>query len=240
MYKYKDHIDGLTEYTLTFETLALAGGALEEVEDKFVVKPAIFVYGKLCHQQRNVLFCSNVASGYFYSGAVQRATPMGPALTELMQKVNEACLRPDGSPGRFNAALFNQYVGGDNYISQHADDESGLDADAPDVVAISLGATRTFRITRNVPGKVQHVIDVPARTGRALRMHGSDFQKKYKHGVPIEKKVRGTRTSITFRYHDPDKDRQLLAQFEANQAKKAAEQAAAQPAAGNKRPREDE
>ena len=44
----------------------------------------------------------------------------------------------------YNGILINKYIDGNDYIGAHGDDEKNLDAG--DVIAISYGAVRKFRI----------------------------------------------------------------------------------------------
>ena len=86
---------------------------------------------------------------------------------------------------------------GTQWIGKHRDDEKSLDKNRRAVASISYGAVRKFRIRDN-EGKI--VKDVPTEHGMFMMMH-DDFQDKYTHEIPIEKKVKEPRWSLTFRHH---------------------------------------
>jgi alkylated DNA repair dioxygenase AlkB len=117
--------------------------------------------------------------------------PMHPCLLQLLDFMNSKfnyC---------YNGILINKYIGGEDYISAHSDDERGLDTQVG-VVAISYGAVRTFRIRNKDNGQI--VVNVPTNSAKILQMAG-DFQKEFTHEIPVEKKITGTRFSFTFRRH---------------------------------------
>ena len=62
----------------------------------------------------------------------------------------------------------------------------------------SYGVTRKFRIRDKMNSKI--VLDVPTSSNNLLIM-GGDFQKEFTHEIPLEKKVKGSRISFTFRRH---------------------------------------
>lgn len=161
-------------------------------------RPEIVVFMRTCRQQRDVGFfrVPPTADGmsvapYEYSNQQALAQDMPDWLVELMESVNADL----GTS--FNAVLVNHYADGSQYISKHRDSEKGLVPKSP-VAAISVGATRTFRVREWPTGK--KVADVPMPDGSLLVMLGP-FQKMYTHEVPIEKKIKGERYSITFREH---------------------------------------
>jgi len=43
-------------------------------------------------------------------------------------------------------------------------------------------------------------MDIPTTYDSIIHM-GGDFQKEFTHGIPVEKKVKGVRYSLTFRSH---------------------------------------
>jgi alkylated DNA repair dioxygenase AlkB len=163
----------------------------ESVKEKLVHKPPIRVFGKNARMQRDVGFFSDVCEGYKYSGQMSKAMPMTAELRRLLNYVNAKF----GS--NFNGILVNRYENGDDFISKHSDDESGLDPKAG-VVALTFGSERKFRIRDKETGKM--VIDVLTRQDEMIQMAGAQFQKKYTHEIPKQKGV-GERMSFTFRYH---------------------------------------
>lgn len=154
-------------------------------------RPPIVVFGKPCHQNRNVGFFSDESVGYRYSGQMMESKPMEPFLKDLLREVNST-LNTD-----FNGVLVNHYPSGLNSIGAHSDDEKGL-ASSGIVAMISFGAVRKFRIRNKSDNAI--VIDVPTIPFDLLTMEGN-FQKEFTHEVPVEKKVCEPRWSLTFRKH---------------------------------------
>ena len=85
---------------------------------------------------------------------------------------------------------------GNDYISAHSDDETGLDSVG--VVSISYGSERIFRIRKK--DTKQKIYDTLTTHCSILHM-GGNFQKEFTHEVPVEKKVKDKRISFTFRKH---------------------------------------
>jgi len=163
---------------------------IEEVEDKLLVKPPIQLFGKTVHQQRDIGFFSDESIGYYYSNQLAKAQPLQTNLAKLMKIIN------DRFDTNYNGILVNYYDGGDNYIGDHSDDEKNLDKGG--VISISYGAVRKFRIRDKLSKKI--VMDIPTTSNSIIHM-GGDFQKEFTHGIPTEKKVKGSRYSLTFRTH---------------------------------------
>lgn len=157
---------------------------------ELLLKPPIQLYGKTVYQQRNIGFFSDTSIGYYYSGQLAKAKRLNPHCAELMGTINAQF----GT--KFNGILVNHYEDGNNYISDHSDDEKNLDPGG--VIAISYGAERKFRIRDKVTKSI--VMDVPTTSNGLIHM-GGDFQKEFTHGIPVEKKVQGARYSLTFRTH---------------------------------------
>lgn len=172
-------------------------------------KPEIFVHGKVCHQNRDVGFYSTESTGYRYSGQVAAAFSFehAPLLEELMKKVNQVLKT------NFNGVLVNKYNSGEDYIGAHSDSEAGLDKNNMTVASLcyssrdeegNYNGIRKFRLRHKASGLVMTspiLIDYLHQPNELLVMDGSAFQKRYTHEIPIEKKVKGTRISLTFRCH---------------------------------------
>jgi alkylated DNA repair dioxygenase AlkB len=163
---------------------------IAEVKDELLIKPPILFFGKTVYQQRDVGFFSDESIGYYYSKQLAKSKPLKTNCLELIKKVNEQFCT------EYNGILVNRYVDGNNYISDHSDDEKNLDKGG--VVAISYGAVRKFRIREKLTKKI--VMDIPTTHNSIIHM-GGDFQKEFTHGIPCEKKVKGVRYSLTFRKH---------------------------------------
>ena len=161
-----------------------------EVKDELLVKPPIQLYGKKVYQQRDIGFFSDESIGYYYSNQLAKSKPLQQHLAELMKIINTRF----GT--KYNGILVNKYEDGNNYIGDHSDDEKNIDKAG--VISISHGAVRKFRIRDKITKKI--IIDIPTTSNSIIHM-GGDFQKEFTHGIPVEKKVKDERYSLTFRMH---------------------------------------
>ena len=173
-----------------FDNEQLLLDAINETITQLEVRPEIEVFGKICHQNSNVGFFSNDSIGYSYSRRLARSIPLTPSLIILLEQINEF------TNSNFNGILINHYESGTDSIGAHSDDEKGLGRNG--VVAISMGATRKFRIRDKKTKKI--VKDVEMEPCSIIHM-GGDFQQEFTHEIPVQKRVAGARTSFTFRYH---------------------------------------
>lgn len=173
-----------------FNNLELLELCVEETIPQLEIRPEIIVYGRKCNQNRNVGFFSDTSIGYYYSNQLSRSKPLSTHLKYLLEAINTE-FKCD-----FNGILVNQYMDGNDYIGAHSDDETGLGCNG--VVGISIGATRKFRIRDKSTKKIQ--MDIPMTNGCIIHMAGN-FQKEFTHEIPIEKKIKETRVSFTFRKH---------------------------------------
>lgn len=173
-----------------FKDLDLIDKCISDIQDKLVHKPEIKVFGKICHQPRDVGFFSDDSVGYKYSRQIMPAQSLTPSLSSLLDIVNKEF------DANFNGILVNLYVDGNDSIGDHSDDEASLGKEG--VIAISTGAVRKFRIREKSSRKI--VKDIPMEHGMILQMCG-DFQKEFTHGIPVEKRVKKPRISFTFRHH---------------------------------------
>ena len=65
-------------------------------------------------------------------------------------------------------------------------------------MAISYGTVRKFRIREKQTNKI--IKDIPTISNKIIHM-GGNFQSEFTHEIPVEKKAKGTRFSLTFRKH---------------------------------------
>ena len=163
---------------------------ISEVKDELLVKPPIQLYGKTVYQQRNIGFFSNESIGYHYSGQLARSKKLSIHTEELMKIINSRF----GT--NYNGILVNYYEDGNNYIGDHSDYEKNLDKGG--VISISYGAVRKFRIRDKLTKKI--VMDIPTLSNSIIHM-GGYFQSEFTHGIPIEKNIKESRFSFTFRQH---------------------------------------
>ena len=161
------------------------------VEPLLEERPEIIIYGKICKQARNVGFFSDESIGYKYSKKLIRSKPLSTCMTDLLVIINKMM------GAEFNGILVNKYMDGSDYISAHSDDETSLDTTIG-VISISYGAERIFRI-RNKNDKTI-ICNEPTTHCGMLHMGGT-FQKWYTHEIPVQKKIKESRISFTFRKH---------------------------------------
>lgn len=181
----------LITHILESQIMDLLEKCIQEVDSDLDYHPEIKIFNKICHQQRSIGFYSDTSAGYNYSNSLAPSKKMTPCLNELLTYVN------DKFGASFNGILINKYENGEEYIGKHSDDEKGLQPTCG-VIAMSFGAVRKFRIRDKVTGKI--VLDVPTESNKIIQMAG-DFQKEFTHEIPIEKKVKECRYSLTFRRH---------------------------------------
>ena len=163
---------------------------IDDIADKLIVKPKIILFGKECSQQRDVGFFSNESEGYKYSNKLMASQPLTDNMKLLLEFVNNLY------SSEYNGILINRYDSGEQYIGAHSDDETSLDKNG--VIALSYGAERKFRIRDKITKKIR--LDVHLSHLSIIHM-GGEFQKEFTHEVPVEKKVKGKRISLTFRKH---------------------------------------
>lgn len=176
--------------TIIHDYKKLIEKCIAEIEDKLDIDPEIFVYGKKCHQHRNVGFFSNKSIGYNYSKKLQLSKPLTNSLDILLNSINEK-FNSD-----FNGILINKYKDGCDSIGAHSDDEEGLSNVG--VLSISYGSTRNFRIRDKKTKKI--ICNLNTNDEEIIIMDG-DFQKEFLHEIPAQKKIKEPRYSFTFRKH---------------------------------------
>lgn len=174
-----------------FTNEELLKDCISDIRPQLEERPGIFIYGKECRQKRNVGFFSDKSIGYKYSNKMMQSNPLTKSMSELLGIVNEKM------GADFNGILVNEYMDGNDYISSHSDDESGLDPVG--VVSISYGAERIFRIRDK---ETKHPVCDEITTHCSILHMGGDFQKLYTHEIPIQKKIKEPRVSFTFRKHN--------------------------------------
>jgi len=121
-------------------------------------------------------------------------------------------------PG-FDSALVNVYNTGEQYISQHSDDEHNHTTGSQ-ICTFSFGVTRDMHICSKIPTNV--IVDknnkrrrtfarwkFPLEHGSCAIMDGVEFQNKYTHGIPKNKKYGENqwRMSITVRNFKKKEDK---------------------------------
>lgn len=152
--------------------------------------PKIFVFGRECHQNRDVRFFSDESKGYTYSGVLTKSHKLTPELKEILKTINSTF------KDTFNGILINRYADGTEYIGAHRDNEASLGNSG--VVGLVFGATRKLRIRDYKTKRIVADLEIP--DGYVYHMD-SVFNQEFTHEIPQEKRVSGSRTSLTFRTH---------------------------------------
>jgi len=192
----------LTLQPLTPEQKTVFNLAAAEVSTKLQRKPPVGpggkMFGKPAYQNRSVGFFSDVSVGYRYSSQLMASQPLPPFLAVFLACINEMF------QANFNGVLVNLYLNGEDYISDHSDDENGLDPKNKAVVAVSLGAERTMHFKnkdKTLPAKERLIYKYKTVPYECMQMSGEEFQRLVTHGIPAEPKIKEERLSFTFRYH---------------------------------------
>lgn len=173
-----------------FENNELLEKCILDMTDKLVVNPKSKIYNKEITFHRSIGFFSDTSIGYKYTNQIQTSIALSENMKILLDIINNKYNTV------YNSILVNKYNDGSDYIGKHSDDEKYLDKSG--VLAISYGATRIFRV-RNKSDNVI-VLDVNVNNGDILIMKG-EFQKEFTHEIPVQKKVKNCRYSLTFRKH---------------------------------------
>jgi alkylated DNA repair dioxygenase AlkB len=177
---------------LYVRTLEVESDIIEELwEVELQSEPEFTMFNKTCRMHRDIGFYSDESEGYKYTNQIAKAEPLSEKMKQLLETVNEI------TGQQFNGLLFNLYKDGNDYISAHRDDESNLGEHG--VVALSFGAPRKFRIRDYTTKKI--LKDYVTKHTELMWMKGDNFHKILTHEIPIEKKVKEPRLSITFRKH---------------------------------------
>ena len=169
----------------------LIDDCIEDVKYSLTEYPEFKIYGKKAIQHRCISFYSNESEGYTYSRKLEPSKRLTNNLHNLLTLINK------NFNSEFNGILINLYKSGEDYISPHSDDEK--DISEIGVLSISVGAVRKFRIRNKITRKI--IKDVPTHSYSVINMTG-DFQKEFLHEIPIEKKIKNSRISFTFRKHN--------------------------------------
>lgn len=126
---------------------------------------------------------------YHYTGRVNRALPLTPAMAPFLAWAREAV------DPRLNGLLFNWYDADHaHYIGKHRDSSKQMITGAP-IVTISLGATRLFRLR---PWRGAGMVDIEVDHGSVLVIPFAT-NLLWTHEVPHRAADRGRRISITLR-----------------------------------------
>lgn len=126
---------------------------------------------------------------YTFSGTTAKSKVIPKMLEKYLDWANTSKYGPG-----FNMILVNWYANGTHYIGYHSDDERQLVEDSP-ILCFSFGAQRTFCL-KNKKTKVVQKFEL---CDNSLIVMVGSCQKTHKHSLPVRKKVKTPRISITLR-----------------------------------------
>ncbi|WOD07944.1 alpha-ketoglutarate-dependent dioxygenase AlkB family protein [Marinomonas sp. GJ51-6] len=152
-------------------------------------KEVLSMFGRDVPVPRLVAFVANEGVCYRYSGKDHHGTGW-PAWLLPIKAEAEAL-----SQQSFNSVLLNWYRDGEEYMGWHSDNEKVLEP-APVVAMLSLGATRDFLFRLKVDHKTKHSMEL--EHGSWLIM-GASTQVLWQHSLPVRKRIKEERISLTFR-----------------------------------------
>ena len=181
----------LKEYDLDENIVKTIEDSCKETKSLLLIHPSIVLFGKVVHQQRSVGFFSDESIGYKYSNKLMKSQKLTYSLKNLLNYVNNKF------NSKYNGILVNYYQNGEEYIGKHSDSEDNLDL-TYGVVSMSFGASRKFRIRNKLDSN--KILDLITKNNKMITMTGL-FQNDFTHEVPVEKKIKDSRFSLTFRRH---------------------------------------
>ena len=151
----------------------------------------VTLFGKSVPQPRLCCWIGEVS--YTYSGLRLEPRPWSVELQALRDRV---ALAVGVSAERFDGVLLNLYRNGRDSMGLHADDEPEI-VPGSAIASVSLGEPRRFVLrSRHEP----LALEVRLGHGSLLTMGGS-VQRNWRHTVPREPRLSGSRINLTFRQH---------------------------------------
>ncbi len=152
-------------------------------------QPEIRMWGRLVKSPRLSAWYADPEAFYTYSGLTNTPLPWTETLSELRDRISEACSIS------FNSVLLNLYRNGQDSMGWHQDNEREL-GHQPAIASVSLGGARRF-LMKHVE-KPQRRLELNLTHGSALFMAG-DCQHKWKHSLPKTERQVDSRINLTFR-----------------------------------------
>lgn len=153
----------------------------------------IRVHGKT-HEMRR--WNQSYGRSYAFSGQVVQAASETP---DIVQQCIDLANNREGEGGShiYNMSLVNWYMDGNDYISPHSDDERQLIPGEP-ITCFSFGVTRKFRLAPKPGVEGGKKVDIEVEDGSMLVMGGT-CQRTHVHSIPVSKKIKDRRISVTLR-----------------------------------------
>lgn len=152
-------------------------------------RECLTMFGREVPVPRQVAFIADSGVCYRYSGKDHLGSGWPDWLLAIKEEAESLAHQP------FNAVLLNRYQDGDEYMGWHADDEKTL-GPAPVVAMLSLGAMRPFLFRLKANHSIKHSVEL--RNASWLIMSAST-QVMWQHSLPVRKRIKEERISLTFR-----------------------------------------
>ncbi len=146
------------------------------------------MFGNEIVTAREVIWFGDAECGYTYSGKRKEPEAWDASVLALKAMVEEC------SGVSYNSCLANLYHHGDEGMGWHADNEKELGSE-PNIAVVSLGAERKFKLKHR---ETKEVVNIMLGCGSLLIMSG-ESQKYWLHTLPVSKRVKEPRISLTFR-----------------------------------------
>jgi alpha-ketoglutarate-dependent dioxygenase alkB family protein 2 len=159
--------------------------------DKSVIyneNSVVKIYGKNIPIPRKQVAYGDPGTSYTFSNTKVDAKPWIEILLKIKADIEYM------TDLKFNFCLVNKYDNGNNYIGYHSDDEKDLGPN-PSIASVSFGQERKFYFKSKETDKVTQL----KLNSGCLCMMYNPTNTYYKHSVPKETKVTGTRINLTFR-----------------------------------------
>ncbi len=152
----------------------------------------INIYGKSIRLPRYTMNC---LKDYYFSGKMFKANILPDIMNNIVSKLQSLVIYDNKT--LLNGCLLNWYQNGEHYIGPHSDSEVNLIKESP-ILTLSLGASRTFRLTAKKKFNNNFSKDIIINNEDLLIMMGKT-QETHTHMIPKTKKCLNSRLSITMR-----------------------------------------
>ncbi|WP_417527529.1 alpha-ketoglutarate-dependent dioxygenase AlkB family protein [Marinomonas shanghaiensis] len=152
-------------------------------------RESLLMFGRSIQVPRQVAFVANAGVCYRYSGKDHLGTGWPEWLLPIKEEAESLAQQS------FNAVLLNWYQNGEEYMGWHADDEKSL-GPAPVVAMLSLGAQRPFLFRLKANHHIKHSVELEDKSWLVM---SASTQVLWQHSLPIRKRIKEERISLTFR-----------------------------------------
>lgn len=155
-------------------------------------RPKIKIFNKLIETPR---WFQSYGEDYIFSGIKHESTQINDFIQKYINYANSLEEKEDDFDGNyFNMVLINWYKDGEDYIGFHSDNEKQL-IENSSIYCFSFGCNRDF-IIKSIKSSNKEIINL--ENNSLIIMKGT-CQKTHKHSIPIRKKIKERRISITLR-----------------------------------------